>query len=110
VPHPRTFGAFPRVLGHYVREREIMPLEAAIHKMTGLPARRLGLTDRGIIRPGAWADLVAFDPSAVADRATFEDPHQYPAGIPLVWVNGVQVLSGGEQTGALPGRGVRPGE
>jgi N-acyl-D-amino-acid deacylase len=109
VPHPRTFGAFPRVLGHYVREREIMPLEAAIHKMTALPARRLGLTDRGIIRPGAWADLVAFDPSAVTDRATFENPHQYPAGIPHVWVNGVQVLSGGEQTGALPGRSVRPG-
>ncbi len=108
VPHPRTFGAFPRVLGYYVRERGIMPLETAIHKMTALPARRLGLTDRGIVRPRAFADLVAFDPNTVADRATFEDPQQYPAGIPHVWVNGAQVLRDGEQTGALPGRSVRP--
>ncbi len=108
MPHPRTFGAFPRVLGHYAREQGILPLEDAIHKMTMRPARRIGLTDRGVIHPGACADLVAFDPNTVADRATFEDPHQYPAGIPHVWVNGVQVLKDGEQTGALPGRSVRP--
>lgn len=107
VPHPRTFGAFPRVLGYYVRERGIMPLEVAIQKMTALPARRIGLRDRGIIGPGAFADLVAFDPETVADRATFEDPHQYPTGIPHVWVNGVQVLRDGEQTGGLPGKSVR---
>jgi len=108
VPHPRTFGAFPRVLGYYVREREIMALESAIHKMTALPAERLGLTDRGIVRPGACADLVAFDPDTIADRATFEDPHHYPTGIPHVWVNGIQVIRDGEQTGALPGRSARP--
>lgn len=108
VPHPRTFGAFPRVLGHYVREKSIMPLEEAIHKMTEVPARRVGLVGRGVIRPGAFADLVAFDPDTVADQATFEDPHQYPVGIPHLWVNGQQVLRDQEQTGALPGRSARP--
>jgi N-acyl-D-amino-acid deacylase len=108
VPHPRTYGSFPRVLGHYVRERRIVPLETAIHKMTALPAARLRLHDRGIVRPGARADLVAFDPDTVADRATFERPHQYPVGIPYVWVNGVPVLRGGEHTGARPGRTARP--
>lgn len=110
VPHPRTFGAFPRVLGRYVRERGILPMETAIHKMTQAPARRIGVHDRGVIRPGAFADLVAFDPSSVSDRATFENPHQYPSGIPHIWVNGAQVLRDGAQTGALPGRGVRPGQ
>lgn len=108
VPHPRTYGTFPRVLGHYVRERRIMPLETAIHKMTQLPATRLGLLDRGVIRPGARADVVAFDPDAVIDRATFENPHQYPEGIPHVWVNGVQVIRDGEHTDARPGRSARP--
>jgi N-acyl-D-amino-acid deacylase len=108
VPHPRTYGAFPRVLGHYVRERRVMPLETAIHKMTQAPARRLRLHDRGVIRPGARADLVAFDPDVVADRATFERPHQYPVGIPHVWVGGVPVLRDGEHTGARPGRSARP--
>ncbi|HYW09126.1 MAG TPA: amidohydrolase family protein, partial [Longimicrobium sp.] len=108
VPHPRTYGTFPRVLGRYVRERRILPLEAAIHRMTALPARRVGLHDRGTIAPGARADLVAFDPDTVADRATFERPHQYPAGIPHVWVNGVAVIRDGEHTGARPGRSARP--
>ncbi|HEX8361668.1 MAG TPA: D-aminoacylase [Longimicrobium sp.] len=108
VPHPRTYGTFPRVLGRYVRERRILPLEAAIHKMTALPARRVGLHDRGTVAPGARADLVAFDPDTVADRATFERPHQYPVGIPHVWVNGVAVIQGGEHTGARPGRAARP--
>lgn len=108
VPHPRTYGTFPRVLGRYVRERKVLPLEAAIHRMTALPARRVGLHDRGTIAPGMRADLVAFDPDTVLDRATFERPHQYPAGIPHVWVNGVPVIRGGEHTGARPGRGARP--
>jgi N-acyl-D-amino-acid deacylase len=103
-PHPRSYGTFPRVLGRYVRDGRLLSLEQAIHKMTGLPARRLGLADRGVIRPGAKADLVAFDPAAVADTATFEDPHRYPTGIAHVWVNGQQVIRSGEHTGALPGR------
>jgi N-acyl-D-amino-acid deacylase len=108
VPHPRTYGTFPRVLGRYVRERRLLPLEVAIHKMTALPARRVGLHDRGTVVPGARADLVAFDPDTVIDRATFERPHQYPAGIPHVWVNGTAVLRDGEHTGARPGRSARP--
>lgn len=108
-PHPRGYGTFPRVLGHYVREKGVLALEAAIEKMTLRPARRLGLTGRGEIRRGAFADLVAFDASAVRDRATFENPHQYPLGIPLVIVNGVVTLRGGEHTGRLGGRGVRGG-
>lgn len=103
-PHPRSYGTFPRVLARYVREAPLLPLEQAIHKMTGLPARRLGLADRGLIRVGGKADLVAFDPATVADTATFEDPHRYPTGIPHVWVNGQQVIRSGEHTGALPGR------
>lgn len=109
VPHPRAYGTFPRVLGHYVRERGIMPLETAIRKMTSLPASRVGLRDRGVIAVGAPADLVAFDPDTVADLATFDAPHQYPAGIPHVWVNGTQVLVDGEHTGRRPGRSARDG-
>jgi N-acyl-D-amino-acid deacylase len=108
VPHPRNYGAFPRVLGHYVRERQVMPLEEAIAKMTSVPALRLRLADRGRIAPGAAADLVAFHPETVADRATFEDPHQFPVGIPHVVVNGTFVIRDGEHTGARPGRAVRP--
>jgi N-acyl-D-amino-acid deacylase len=109
VPHPRAYGAFPRLLGRYVRERGVLPLETAIHKITALPARRLGLRDRGTIAVGAAADLVAFDPDTVSDRATFEAPHQYPVGIPHIWVNGTPVLVHGEHTGARPGRSARPG-
>ena len=109
TPHPRNFGTFPRVLGHYCRERRTMPLETAIHKMTEMPARRLRLEGRGVIASGAFADLVAFDPDTVADRATFAQPHQYPVGIPHVMVNGQFVLREGEGTGARPGRVIRPG-
>jgi N-acyl-D-amino-acid deacylase len=107
-PHPRSFGTFPRVLGHYCRDRRVMQLETAIHKMTGMPAARLRLTGRGAVREGAFADLVAFDPATVADLATFERPHQYPAGIPWVIVNGEVVLRAGERTPARPGRVLRP--
>jgi N-acyl-D-amino-acid deacylase len=108
APHPRNYGTFPRVLGVYCREKQVMPLEMGIHKMTGMPAARLNLADRGAIRPGAFADLVAFDPDTVADKATFEEPHQYPAGIPHVMVNGRWVIRDGEHTGTLPGKVLRP--
>ncbi len=107
-PHPRSFGTFPRVRGRYCREERVMPLETGIHKMTALPAARLRLEGRGMIAPGAFADLVAFDPERVADRATFEQPHQYPVGIPHVMVNGRFVLRNGERTEGLPGRPLRP--
>jgi N-acyl-D-amino-acid deacylase len=106
-PHPRSYGTFPRVLGYYVREQKVMPLETAIHKMTGLPAKKIQLTDRGVLRPGAYADLVAFDPSTIRDTATFDDPHQFPEGIDTVVVNGVVTVREGRMTGALAGRPVR---
>lgn len=106
-PHPRWYGTFPRVLGRYVRERGVLPLEEAVRKMTSLPADRLGLSDRGRIRSGAVADLVVFDPAVVADRATFEAPHQYPVGIPYVLVNGVAVVDDGAMTAARPGQVLR---
>ena len=108
-PHPRSYGTFPRVLGHYVREKGVMPLETALHKMTGLPARKIQLQDRGVVRPGAYADLVAFDPDTIRDTATFEDPHRYPEGIGLVVVNGVITVREGAMTGELAGRPVRGG-
>jgi len=104
VPHPRNFGTFPRVLGRYVRELKVIPLEEAVRKMTTLPASILGLTDRGAIKAGQWADLVIFDPATVADRATFEDPFQYPVGIDTVLVNGTVVLDEGKHTNARPGK------
>lgn len=106
-PHPRGYGSFPRLLGRYVRELGALTLEQAVHKVTGMPARRLGLADRGGVAPGMMADLVAFDPSTVADRATFTDPHQYPVGVPVVVVGGVVTLRDGEHTGRLGGRAVR---
>jgi N-acyl-D-amino-acid deacylase len=108
TPHPRNYGTFPRVLGRYSRELGVLPVETAIMKMTSLPARRLRFDDRGRIAVGAAADLVAFDPATVIDRATFEDPHQFPIGIPHVLVNGAFVIRDGEHTGARPGRAVRP--
>jgi len=107
APHPRTFGTFPRVLGRYVREEKVLSLEEAVRKMSGLPARRLGLEDRGLLRPGGRADLVVFDPAAVQDRATYENPFQYPAGISHVICNGFPVLAEGRATGARPGRVLR---
>lgn len=106
-PHPRGYGTFPRLLGHYVRDRQTLPLEAAVHKVTAMPAAKLRLADRGVVRSGSKADLVAFDPETVADGATFEDPHRYPVGIDLVVVNGVPTIRDGEQTGRLAGRPIR---
>jgi dihydroorotase/N-acyl-D-amino-acid deacylase len=106
-PHPRAYGTFPRVLGRYVREQRLLPLPLAVHKMTGLPAARLGLRDRGVLRAGAMADVVVFDGATVRDQATFEAPHQYPVGIPTVIVNGVVAVDGGVPTGARAGRVLR---
>ncbi len=105
--HPRGYGAFPRVLRRYVRETHALSLEAAVEKMTRLAAAHVGLRDRGVIQEGAYADLVLFDPAAVADRATPQEPHLPSAGILGVWVNGVRVLDQGKATGALPGRVLR---
>ena len=106
-PHPRTFGTFPRVLGHFVRERRLLDLPTAIRKMTWDPCRKLGLLDRGHLLHGCVADLVLFDSATVSDTATYEAPIQYPTGIHYVFVNGVPVVEGGEHTGARPGRVVR---
>jgi N-acyl-D-aspartate/D-glutamate deacylase len=103
-PHPRSYGTFPRVLGHYVRERKALKLEEAVRKMTSFPAKRLGLADRGSIREGMKADLVVFDAARVRDTATFDKPHQYPAGIPIVIVNGQVVFEDGSMTAARPGK------
>jgi N-acyl-D-amino-acid deacylase len=103
-PHPRAYGNFARVLGKYVRDEKVIPLKEAIHKLSGLPATNLGLDHRGFIKEGMSADLVVFDPATIADRATFEKPHQYAVGMKHVFVNGVQVLKDGEHTGAKPGR------
>ena len=102
--HPRFYGTFPRVLGRYVREKQVLTLEQAVRKMTGLPARKLKLKDRGLLRKGYQADIVVFDENRIADTATFENPHQYPTGIHHVLVNGQRVISNGEHTGRLPGK------
>ena len=107
--HPRGAGTFPRILGRYVRERKVLPLELAVHKMTGLSARNLGLKDRGRIAPGYIADLVLFDPATVIDRSTIAHPEAEPVGIPAVMTAGVWVIDGGKPTGKHPGRVLRPG-
>jgi len=106
-PHPRTYGTFPRILGRYVRGQGLLTWEEAIHKMTGLPAARLVLRDRGIVREGAFADLVVFDPQVINDTATYADPHRYPEGIRQVLVNGRFVVDEGHQTEERPGRVLR---
>ena len=103
-PHPRAYGNFARVLGKYVRDEKVIPIKEAIRRLSGLPATNLGLDHRGFLKEGMFADVVVFDPATIADRATFEKPHQYAVGVKHVFVNGVQVLSDGEHTGAKPGR------
>ncbi len=102
--HPRAYGNFARLLGKYVREEKVISLTEAVRRLTGLPATNLGLDRRGFLRTGMFADVVVFDPAAIADRATFENPHQYSVGVKHVFVNGVQVLKDGEHTNAKPGR------
>src|SRR5439155_10468440 len=106
MPHPRAYGNFARVLGKYVREEKLVSLPAAIRKLTSLPATNLGLDRRGLLRAGYFADVVVFDPRTIADRATYEKPHQYAVGVRHVLVNGVPVLRDGAHTGAKPGRAV----
>ena len=107
VPHPRSYGANARFFSEYVNKKGSVSLESAVYRMTGLPAERLGLTNRGRISPGYAADIVIFDVDAVTDRATFDNPHQYAAGIDEVWVNGVRSLESGTPTGATAGRVLR---
>ena len=109
VPHPRSYGSAPRVLGHYVRERSVLGLETAIAKLSSVPAARVGLADRGLLRVGWKADVVVFDQATVIDTATFERPAQYPVGIRDVIVNGRAAVRGGEETGERPGRLLRRG-
>jgi N-acyl-D-amino-acid deacylase len=108
-PHPRSYGTNAKVLGEFVRSRELLTLEDAVRRMTSLPARAFGFLDRGIIRPGFVADLVLFDPDRVADRATFADPHQYSEGFDYVFVNGEAVVADGVLTDERPGEFVRGG-
>jgi dihydroorotase/N-acyl-D-amino-acid deacylase len=109
--HPRGWGTYPRILGKYARDEKLMPLELAIHKMTGLPAANVGLKERGLVREGYFADLTIFDPKTIIDRATFEEPNQYPMGINYVIVNGQIEVDNGKRTGALAGRPLRgPGD
>jgi N-acyl-D-amino-acid deacylase len=109
-PHPRLYGTFPRVLARYAREEGLLTLEEAVHKMTGLPARRFGLERRGELKEGWCADIVVFDPQAVTDAATYEDPRRYPRGIEYVVVNGQVVAEKGKQTGERPGCVLRRGQ
>lgn len=105
--HPRGWGTYPRILGRYVRDQKLMPLELAIHKMTGLPAKNVGLKERGLLRAGYFADITIFDPKTIIDRATFEDPNQYPVGINFVIVNGRLEVEAGKRTPELAGRPLR---
>ena len=106
-PHPRAYGNVARLLGKYVRDEKIIPLEQAIHRLSGLPAENLKLDHRGALKPGFYADVVVFDPAKIQDHASFDKPHQYATGVRDVFVNGVQVLKDGEHTGAKPGQVVR---
>jgi N-acyl-D-aspartate/D-glutamate deacylase len=106
-PHPRNFGTFPRVLGVYVRQRGLLKLEDAVRKMTSLNAAKLGITDRGLLRPGNYADVTVFDPERVIDKSTYTSPFHYSEGIEYVIVNGKAVLERGKHTGARPGRVIR---
>ena len=105
--HPRAFGTFPRLLGRYVRQDSVISLEFAVRKMTSLAAQRVGLSERGLLRPGNFADITVFDPATIIDNATFENPQQLSTGVNYVLVNGVAVVDGGKPTGALPGKALR---
>ncbi len=105
--HPRAYRNFARLLGKYVRDEKVIPLEEAIRKLTSLPASNLGIEKRGLLKLGYYADVVIFDPDSIQDRSTFEEPHQYATGVTQVFVNGIQVLKDGEHTDAKPGRFIK---
>jgi N-acyl-D-aspartate/D-glutamate deacylase len=106
-PHPRGYGTYPKILGRYVREHGVLKLEEAVRKMTSFPSQRFDILDRGLLMPGMWADIVVFDPEKVIDKATYQNPHQYPVGIEYVVVNGQVAVDQGTYTGALAGRTLR---
>jgi len=102
--HPRYYGTFPRILGRYVRDEKVLTMEEAVRKMTSANAAKIQQWDRGLLRPGMWADVTVFDAATIMDRSTWEQPHQYSEGVAFVMVNGRLVLDGGKHTGARPGR------
>ena len=104
APHPRQYGTFARVLGHYVRERGVLTLEEAVRKMSSQTALRLGIRNRGLLAEGYFADIAVFDADEIIDKATFEDPHQYAVGMKFVLVNGEVVVEDGQHTGRRPGK------
>jgi dihydroorotase/N-acyl-D-amino-acid deacylase len=106
-PHPRAYGTFPRILRKYVREDNLLTLPEAIRKFSALPAQRMRLTDRGVLKRGMWADIVVFDPATIRDVATFEKPNQLSIGMEYVLINGIPVISEGKMTNALPGKVLR---
>jgi N-acyl-D-amino-acid deacylase len=106
-PHPRAYGTFPRILRKYVREEHKLTLADAIRKFSALPAQRMRLADRGVLKQGLWADVVVFDPATIRDLATFENPNQLSVGMRYVLVNGVPVIEDGKMTNALPGKVLR---
>jgi N-acyl-D-amino-acid deacylase len=108
-PSPRTYGSYPRVLGQFVRDETLLTLEDAVHRMTGAPAARLGLKDRGVLSDGATADITIFDPERIRSTATYDEPRSFPKGIERVLVAGTPVVEHGRHTGALPGRALRRG-
>lgn len=103
-PHPRAYGNVAKLLGKYVRDEKVISIQGAIHKLTALPAQNLGIKRRGQLRTGYYADIVLFDPATIEDHATYENPHQFATGVEYVFVNGVEVIKNGENTGAKPGR------
>jgi dihydroorotase/N-acyl-D-amino-acid deacylase len=107
LTHPRSYGTFPKIMGKYVRDEKVMPLEDAVRKATSAVATRLSIPDRGLLREGFFADVAVFDPATIADRSTFEQPHQLSVGMKLVLVNGTAVVRDGRHTGAKPGRVLR---
>jgi N-acyl-D-aspartate/D-glutamate deacylase len=108
-PHPRLYGTFPRLIARYVRDKRLVPLEAGVHKLTALPARKFRLKDRGELREGFWADVVVFDLDTIEDTATYDEPRRYPSGIDYVLVNGAITAGHGRHTGAIAGRVLRRG-
>jgi len=101
--HPRNYGTYPRILGRYVREENVLTLEEAIRKMTSFPAQKLGIEDRGLLKQGYWGDITVCNPETIKDNATYNEPHQFPEGIEYVLVNGVIVIERGKYTGETPG-------